>query len=151
MTVALRAKSYPCIGFYPEIAGGKPVIDGTRITVRCIAGYYQMGMAVDEILNTLPDLTPSQVHSASAYYFDYQEEIDADLTESSDEDVHSGLAHAMRKRGYDIVHAQESDRKGRSESEQLAFAVQQQRSLFSFNVKDFVLLHNQHVQSQQEH
>jgi len=86
MTVALRAKSYPYIGFHPEIAGGKPVIDGTRITVRCIAGYYQMGMAVDEILNTLPQLTPSQVHSALAYYLDHQEEIDADLTESSDED-----------------------------------------------------------------
>ena len=31
-----------------------------------------------------------------------------------DEDVHSGLAHALRKRGYDATHAQELDRKGRS-------------------------------------
>ena len=27
-----------------------------------------------------------------------------------DEDVHSGLALALRKRGYDVVHAQELDR-----------------------------------------
>ena len=27
-----------------------------------------------------------------------------------DEDVHSGLAHALRSRGYDVVHAQELDR-----------------------------------------
>ena len=43
-----------------------------------------MGMSVDEILTTLPHLTPSQVHSALAYYFDHQEEIESDLTEASD-------------------------------------------------------------------
>ena len=68
-----------------------------------------------------------------------------------DEDVHLGLAHALRKRGYDVVHAQELDRKGRSDSEQLLFAIQQERCLFSFNIKDFVILHNQYVQNQKEH
>ena len=84
MPLALQAKTYPYIGSDPEIADGKPIIVGTRITVRCIAGYYQMGMSVDEILTTLPHLTPSQVHSALAYYFDHQEEVDMDLAESSD-------------------------------------------------------------------
>jgi predicted nuclease of predicted toxin-antitoxin system len=68
-----------------------------------------------------------------------------------DEDVHSGLAHALRKRGYDAIHAQELDRKGRSDSDQLLFAIQQERCLFTFNVKDFVVLHNQHIKSFQEH
>jgi predicted nuclease of predicted toxin-antitoxin system len=68
-----------------------------------------------------------------------------------DEDVHSGLAHALRKRGYDAIHAQELERKGRSDSDQLQFAIQQERCLFTFNVKDFVILHNQHVKSQKEH
>ena len=86
MTVALKEKHYPYIGSDPEIAGGKPIVSGTRITVRAIAGYYQMGMSIDEILNTLPHLIPSQVHSALAYYFDHQEEIDLDLKESSDVD-----------------------------------------------------------------
>jgi len=84
MAVALQAKTYPYIGSDPEIADGKPIIVGTRITVRSIAGYYQMGMSADEILTTLPHLTPSQVHSALAYYFDHQDEIDTDLTKSSD-------------------------------------------------------------------
>ncbi|MEK9135546.1 MAG: DUF433 domain-containing protein [Bacteroidota bacterium] len=48
----------------PHIAGGAPVIKGTRVTVRTIAGYYQMGMSVDEILLTLRHLTPAQVHYA---------------------------------------------------------------------------------------
>ncbi len=68
-----------------------------------------------------------------------------------DEDVHSGLAHALRKRGYDAIHAQELDRKGLSDSDQLLFAIQQERCLFSFNVKDFVILHNEQVKTQQEH
>ena len=86
MTVALKGNQYPHIGSNPEIAGGKPIIVGTRISVQCIAGYYQMGMSVDEILTALSHLTASQVHSALAYYFDHQEKIDADLTESSDVD-----------------------------------------------------------------
>jgi len=68
-----------------------------------------------------------------------------------DEDVHSGLAHALRRRGYDVIHAQELDRKGRSDLDQLLFAIQQERCLFSFNVKDFAILHNKYMKSQQEH
>ena len=84
MAIALRAKTYPYIGSDPKIADGKPIIVGTRITVRCIAGYYQMGMSADEILAALPHITPSQIHSALAYYFDHQNEVDTDLAKSSD-------------------------------------------------------------------
>ena len=52
-----------------------------------------------------------------------------------DEDVHSGLAHALRKKGYDAIHAQELDRKGRSDSDQLLLATQQKRCLFTSNVE----------------
>lgn len=84
MTIALQTEGYPHIGFDPGIADGKPIIVGTRITVRCIAGYYQMGMSVDEILTTLPHLAPSQLHSALAYYFDHQEDVDSDLAKGTD-------------------------------------------------------------------
>ncbi len=85
MSAIPKEISYPYIEFNPEIANGSPVITGTRITVRCIAGYYQMGMSVDEILISLSHLTASQVHSALAYYFDHQDDVDRDLAESSDE------------------------------------------------------------------
>lgn len=84
MTIALQERAYPHIGADSGIADGKPIIAGTRITVRCIAGYYQMGMSADEILTTLPHLTPSQLHSALAYYFDHQEDVDTDLAMASD-------------------------------------------------------------------
>jgi uncharacterized protein (DUF433 family) len=84
MSLAARKLAYPYIMSNPDIAGGRPVIEGTRITVNCIAGYYQLGMSIDEILDSLRHLTPSQVHSALAYYFDHQDEINLDLEEETD-------------------------------------------------------------------
>ena len=40
-------------------------------------------MSADEILAGMPNLTPSQLFSALAYYFDHQDEIDGDLKEAS--------------------------------------------------------------------
>ena len=85
MSVTASKLSYPYITSDPHIAGGEPIIEGTRITVRCIAGFYQMGMDVDEILTSLSHLTAAQVHSALAYYFDHQAEIDQALAEQADE------------------------------------------------------------------
>ena len=67
-----------------RIAGGSPIIQGTRIAVRVIAGYYQLGMTVDEILQSLPHLTQSQVHAALTFYFDHQKETDRELERNSD-------------------------------------------------------------------
>ena len=68
-----------------------------------------------------------------------------------DEDVHASLGQALCKRGYDAVHVQEIQRKGYSDLEQLEFAVAQGRCLVTFNVRDFVLLHNEFVVNDQEH
>jgi hypothetical protein len=68
-----------------------------------------------------------------------------------DEDIHTGLSHALRQRGFDVVHAQDLKRKGKSDSEQMAFAVQEERCLVTFNVRDFVTLHNQYAERNQEH
>lgn len=81
-----RRLEYPHIGSDPLIAGGVPLIEGTRITVRCIAAYYQLGMSVDEILASLRHLTAAQVHAALAYYFDHQVEVDRDLADAADLD-----------------------------------------------------------------
>ena len=68
-----------------------------------------------------------------------------------DEDVHFSLAIALRTRGFDVVHVQELERKGMSDREQLNFAVVNERCLLSFNVRDFVILHNEYVKSDQKH
>ncbi len=68
-----------------------------------------------------------------------------------DEDVHANLAHSLGQRGFDTVHAQSLGRTGLSDEEQLAYAVRHRRCLFSFNVKDFVLLHNRYVKNNKSH
>ena len=68
-----------------------------------------------------------------------------------DEDIHAGLAYALRQRGFDVVHTQDLKRKGKTDSEQLALAVQEERCLVSFNIRDFVFLHNQYVEQNKEH
>jgi uncharacterized protein (DUF433 family) len=75
----------------PDIAGGKPRIDGHRITVQQIAIWHeQMGYSVDEIA-TLYNLTLSEIHSALAYYYDHREEIDTATRESE------AFAEALRQ------------------------------------------------------
>jgi len=68
-----------------------------------------------------------------------------------DEDVHFGLASELRKRGYDAVHVSGLNLKGRSDKEQLRCAVEQERCLLSFNMKDFILLHYEWLQHGREH
>ena len=77
-------KTYPHIARDRSILNGIPIVSGTRTPVRSIAGYYQMGMTVDEILQSLPHLGAGQVHAALAYYFDHQKEIDRDIARNHD-------------------------------------------------------------------
>ncbi len=68
-----------------------------------------------------------------------------------DEDVHTALAVALRKRGHDAVHALEEKRLGLPDESQLNFAASEDRLLVSFNVGDFVRLHNRWVTEGREH
>lgn len=100
MSVA-KEIDYPHIASNPGVSSGEPIIEGTRITIRCLAGYYQMGMTVDEILQSLPHLTSAQVHAGLAYYFDHQAEIDRDLSDNQNVDhwQRQALSHPRAKSG----------------------------------------------------
>src|SRR5438477_1461085 len=64
----------------PGTCGGRPRIDGHRITVEDVAIWHErMGMSPDEIVSAYPSITLSDVHAALAYYFENRERIDADL------------------------------------------------------------------------
>jgi uncharacterized protein (DUF433 family) len=66
----------------PGICGGRPRIDGHRITVEGIAIWHErLGMSPDEIVSAHPSITLSDVHAALAYYFEHRERIDADVEE----------------------------------------------------------------------
>lgn len=68
-----------------------------------------------------------------------------------DEDVHVVLADILRKRGYDAIHAGEVQRLGLSDESQLNFATEEGRSIMTFNVGDFIRLHNGWLKKGREH
>lgn len=59
---------------------GVPLIAGTTMkVVELVEGQINHGWSPEEIQFQHPYLTMSQIHSALAYYWDHQAEIDADL------------------------------------------------------------------------
>lgn len=70
--------TYRYITRTPDTQGGQPVITGTRTPVASIVGYYKQGLSVEEILEGLPHLTPSQIYEALSYYHDHVAEMERD-------------------------------------------------------------------------
>src|ERR1700694_2869362 len=70
------------VGSTPGACGGRPRIDGHRITVEDVAIWHErMGMSPDEIVSAHPSITLADVHAALAYYYENREQIDADILE----------------------------------------------------------------------
>lgn len=62
----------------PGTCGGRPRIDGHRITVEDVATWHErMGMNPAEIVEAYPSISLSDVHAALAYYHENRERIDA--------------------------------------------------------------------------
>ena len=57
----------------PDVLGGKPRIDGTRIPVALILGYLAAGSTHDEIINEFPDLTRDAIVACLDYARDLAE------------------------------------------------------------------------------
>jgi len=73
----VQRTEYPHIVRIDGVLGGEAIIEGTRIAVSHIVGYYyKVGMTVEDILAEWDYLTPAQLFSALAYYHDHKREID---------------------------------------------------------------------------
>ncbi len=68
-----------------NLCAGRPVIAGTRTTVRAIVEVYKQSLSVEDILLAMPYLTPAQVHDALSYYYDHQQEIEDDILQHLEE------------------------------------------------------------------
>jgi uncharacterized protein (DUF433 family) len=64
----------------PGVCGGRMRIDGTRITVHRIAVLYKQGQNAEEIAQTYPHLSLSQVYAALAFYHANRDEVEAELS-----------------------------------------------------------------------
>ena len=65
----------------PGILGGKPRIRGHRVGVHRVAGWWKLGLSVEEIGERLSTLSPAEIHAALAHYHLHQEEIEGFLEE----------------------------------------------------------------------
>ncbi|MGQ9631399.1 MAG: DUF5615 family PIN-like protein [bacterium] len=68
-----------------------------------------------------------------------------------DEDVQTRLAEALRKRGFDVVTAQEVSRKSFSDEDQLNFASSQNRAILTYNARDYAKLNGRYITEGREH
>lgn len=63
-----------------DVCGGRPIIQGTRIAVWVIASWVQKGYSPEEIQKEIyPSLSLAQIHDALSYYYDHQDDVNADI------------------------------------------------------------------------
>ena len=56
------------------------MLTGTRVkVVEIVLDHLAHGSDAEEIRRQFPQLTLGQIHSALAYYYDHQEEVDQDI------------------------------------------------------------------------
>ncbi|MCF8083662.1 MAG: DUF433 domain-containing protein [Deltaproteobacteria bacterium] len=67
----MKAKWTDNIVSTPDVIRGKPRINGTRIPVSLILGYFAAGSSAEEILDEFPDLNRDHI----AACFDYAREL----------------------------------------------------------------------------
>jgi hypothetical protein len=68
-----------------------------------------------------------------------------------DEDVRPMLGEILRQRGYDAIHVLDVNRTGKSDAEQFAYAVSQQRTILTHNIRHFRLLNQKYHEEGSEH
>jgi uncharacterized protein (DUF433 family) len=93
------ATEHPHIIRKPGTCGGAPIIRGTRITVRLIAGLWNGGDSVEEIVRSYTHLKPSWVYDAISYYLDHREDIDREIEASKIENVLKEHGAVMDEKG----------------------------------------------------
>jgi len=69
-----------------------------------------------------------------------------------DEDaMDSDLVHALRLRGIDVTTALDAGRTSSADEEHLKYAIASERTLYSFNVSDFMALHTSYLAAGKPH
>lgn len=63
------------------VCGGRPIIEGTRISVKTIVDWTKQGLTIEEVQEQYPFLSSEQIEDALAYYNDHPEEIEAEFQE----------------------------------------------------------------------
>jgi len=75
----MPVQGYSHISSDPEICGGAPCISGSRIPVRTIGAYAQMGITPTELAEEYyPWLSLAEIFGALTYYYDHLPLVESD-------------------------------------------------------------------------
>jgi uncharacterized protein (DUF433 family) len=75
---------HPYVEIVESRSGPRAVVQGTRVGIDVIVGYWRAGYTPDEIAaDILPHLKPAEVYDALSYYHDHKDEIDRELAEET--------------------------------------------------------------------
>jgi uncharacterized protein (DUF433 family) len=81
----MKATAYCYLTEIPDVCGGHPIVEGTRIGVHDVIGLIVNGAAIEDVLRSFPDLKRAQVYECLAYYEDHRTEVDALIAEQMSE------------------------------------------------------------------
>jgi uncharacterized protein (DUF433 family) len=95
---AVEQTEHPHIVQVPGICGGRPILKGTRISVRHLAQLYKAGDTIEEILQAHPHLQAAAVYDAISYYLDHQAEIEQEIVDNRLDAVMERYGVAIDKR-----------------------------------------------------
>jgi uncharacterized protein (DUF433 family) len=102
--------AYPHVQVKRDRWGEYAIVTGTRTSVLTIVRYVQMGYDVQTIVTEiLPHLTPAQVHSALAYYYEHQEATDAEMASDTIEVWQARLRELVGEDAYQTLVGTASD------------------------------------------
>jgi uncharacterized protein (DUF433 family) len=81
--------------------GPQAYLRGTRVAVRHVAAFLKAGYSMDEITKIgLSHIPPAALYEAVAYYFDHQDEIEAELDANSQEAMMVQLRKQLSPKQY---------------------------------------------------
>jgi uncharacterized protein (DUF433 family) len=96
--------AYPHVQVKRDRWGEYAIIAGTRTSVATVVRYVQMGYDAQTIATEiLPHLTPAQVHSALAYYFEHQEAMEAEMAADTTDVWQARLKELVGEEAYQTL------------------------------------------------
>lgn len=98
--LSVQPTEHPHIVRVAGVCGGRPILKGTRISIRHIIQLYKAGDTVEEILQAHPHLVPAAIYDAISYYLDHQQEIEQEIAENRVEVLRAKHQLDLDERGF---------------------------------------------------
>ena len=96
----VQETEHPYIVRVEGVCGGRPIIKGTRLSVRHVAQLYKAGDTVEEIVHAHPHLRVAAVYDAISYYLDHQQEIEQEIAANCLEALRATYSLQVDEQGF---------------------------------------------------